>query len=194
MASTLSKAKIVAHGKAGDKEIFVLFNPNQYSIDKSNTFASIGIPGRDAPIIQFVKGEAETLTMDLFLDTFETGEDVRKRIDEISGLMKIDKDLRAPPVCSFEWGGPVFYGVLERISKRFTMFTAAGVPVRATLGVTFKQFPKEEKNPKHSPDRTKLRVFKDGDSLWAYANSEYGDPSKWRARAPIIFSNSPLKS
>jgi ethanolamine utilization protein EutN len=36
---------------------------------------------------------------------------------------------------------------------------------------------------KQSPDRTKLRVFKEGDSLWVLANAEYVDPGMWRVIA-----------
>ena len=36
-------------------------------------FAEVAIPGLDAPIIQFVRGQSETLTLDLFFDSTEKG-------------------------------------------------------------------------------------------------------------------------
>jgi nucleoid-associated protein YgaU len=66
------------------------------------------------------------------------------------------------------------------------MFQADGLPVRATLGVTFNEYRtqiSEKEEIKHSRDRTKTRIVKQGDSLWQIAESEYGDPALWRAIA-----------
>lgn len=181
----LTKATITPFdgtGQAGEK-IEVLFNPEQYSINKSNQFSSVAIPGRSSPLIQFIRGEAETLTVDLFFDTYtyENGVDVRKKyIDKITNLLQIDSDLHAPPVCEFAWGQDFsFRGIIESANRRFTMFKEDGTPVRAVLSLTFRQYG-EKKIPTHSPDRTKRRVVKEGDTLWLFAAREYGDPSKWR--------------
>jgi hypothetical protein len=187
MSSTsdkLKKAYILAHDAQGreiNDPIKVLFNPEQYSIEKSNQFASMAIPGRGSPVIQFVRGEAETLSLDIFFDTYTyyNGEDVRNYTEKIAELLKIKGDTHAPPVCTFHWGTESFTGIIERISKRFTMFKEDGVPVRATLTLTFRQYSSLEK-PKESPDRTKIRIVEDGDSLWLFAALEYGDPSKWK--------------
>jgi nucleoid-associated protein YgaU len=186
--SKLEKAFIVPHDQNGnaqeDKKGGVLFNPEQYSIEKTAQFASIAIPGLDSPIIQFIRGEAETLAMDLFFDTYtyERGKDVREYTDQVSNLLKINAEIHAPPVCSFHWGKFIFTGVIERLSKRFTMFKEDGTPVRATLGISFKQFPRPTE-PKSSPDRTKRRIVREGDSLWLISVLEYGDPSNWKVIA-----------
>ena len=56
--------------------------------------------------------------------------------------------------------------------------------MRAIARCTFKEFsPKEEQlheSPRHSPDRTKRRVFKQGDTLSGLAGREYDDPTQWR--------------
>jgi nucleoid-associated protein YgaU len=182
----LQKATIVAYDQNRNKkdELKVLFNPEQYSIDKSNQFASQPIPGQDSPVIQFVRGESETLNVDLFFDTYtyHNGEDVRKYTDKISNFLQIDADMHAPPICSFQWGDTPFSGVIEKVGKRFTMFKDDGTPVRATVSVTFRKYPDvEEQNIRtHSPDKTKRRIVKQGDTLWLFAAKEYGDPNKWR--------------
>ena len=60
----------------------------------------------------------------------------------------------------------------------------SGVPVRATLDVTFKASSDSDslsrQSPLESPDRTKYRIFKEGEYLWNYANEEYGSPGMWR--------------
>lgn len=190
-SSGLKKAYIQvldAQGKAKD-EIPVLFNPSEYSMDKSNEFANINIPGLESPLLQFVRGGLETLTMDLFFDTYtdekpeKEKRDVRDYTDRIVNLLKIDSDLLVPPVLKFVWGSLDFTCVLSKANKKFTMFRPDGKPVRATLSVTFNEF-KTEKSTKEKPlqsrDRTKHRILKDGDSLWLIAAEEYGDPAMWR--------------
>jgi len=136
----------------------------------------------------------------LFFDTYELKLDVRLFTDRITGwdagsmfsqlpdavkgLMDIDSDLHAPPVCLFIWGAFIFQCIIERVSKRFTMFLPEGFPVRATLNVTLKEYREVEVQVKeldlHSADITKSWVVKEGDSLWAIAAKEYGNPADWR--------------
>lgn len=171
----------------GDR-IVVLFNPAEYSIQKSNQFAETPLLGLPTPIRQFTSGGAETLTLDLFFDTYEKGEDVRTHTDKVAGLLSIDLDLHAPPTLKFIWGKLEFKCVLEQVTKKFTMFLSDGTPVRATLSVTFKEYKtlQEQLSPKASADRTKRRILREGDSLWLMAAREYDDPAQWR---PIADKN-----
>jgi len=175
----------------GQKErIAVLFNPNQYSLDKGNQLAEVGIPGRGAPILQYVRGNARTLAMELFFDTFEQQSDVREHTDRVYGLLEIDPETHAPPICTFTWGAFNFRCLLERIGGRFTLFLGNGTPVRATLSVTFKEFVDDavevRRAPNESSDHTKTRLLQRGDTLSHLAAAEYGDPAKWR---PIAEAN-----
>jgi len=140
------------------------------------------------------------VTLDLFFDTYEKGEDVRLFTDRITGwdagsmfsnlpgaskgLMDIDSDLHAPPVCLFIWGAFVFQCIIERVSKRFTMFLPEGIPVRATLSLTLKEYREVDVQVREialqSSDLTKRWVVKQGESLWYIAAMEYGDPADWR--------------
>ncbi|MFZ5981104.1 MAG: CIS tube protein [Candidatus Zixiibacteriota bacterium] len=183
-----------------------LFNPAEFTVEKSNEFSEVNVPGLPSSILQFVKGGARTITMDLFFDTYEQGTDVRQYTDRITGwdagamfsklqggkkgLMDLDSDLHAPPVCLFVWGSFVFQCIIERVSKRFTMFLPEGVPVRATLNVTLKEYRDYESQVKEvayqSADRTKRWTVKQGDSLWLIAAKVYGDAALWR---PIAGAN-----
>ena len=58
----------------------VTFNPEEYSLNKDNNFASQAIPGLTSPLLQFVHGNLRTLDMELFFDTFEL-QDRRSRPD-----------------------------------------------------------------------------------------------------------------
>jgi hypothetical protein len=162
----------------------VLFNPTEYSIEKSNQFQSTALPSLSTPITQFVSGNAQTLTMDLFFDSYEKREDVRNYTGRLAALLDIDRDLHAPPTCKFIWGKLEFKAVLERVTQRFTLFLDSGIPVRAMLSVTFREYKtiteQLQSPPRQSADRIKRRVIKQGDSLWLIADREYGDPGLWR--------------
>lgn len=177
-----------------------LFNPAELSVEKSNQFAEVNIPGLSSSLLQFVRGNSRTVSMDLFFDTYEEGIDVRLFTDRITGwdagsmfsklpditkgLMDIDSDTHAPPVCLFIWGTFFFQCIIERVSKRFTMFLPEGIPVRATLSVTLKEYTEVEVQVKElnlqSSDITKRWEVTCGDRLWFIASKEYGDPSDWR--------------
>ncbi len=180
----LAKATIT-NLKKPKEPIPVLFNPEKYTLERSNQFAEIGIPGLSSPLLQFIRGNIKTLTMELFFDTYEVGKDVRTEyVDKIIALMEIDSDLHAPPVCLFSWGNLRFTGVIERATRNFTMFLADGRPVRCTMNVTFKEFTTVEfelkRIPRFSPDRTKLLVLRQGDRLDLLSAREYDDPAQWR--------------
>lgn len=180
----LKKALIVIMRGSKEEEVEVMFNPSEYALESSNQYAWQTIPGLSQPIAQFVSGEATTLTMDLFFDTYERKRDVREHTKKITGLLDVDKDLHAPPLCRFVWGTLTFKGVVENVSSRYTMFLESGVPVRATLSVTFRavqsiteQF---KRIPRQSADRTKQRTVRQGEQLWHIAAEEYEDPGLWR--------------
>ena len=175
---------------SGGQPIPVLFNPTQYSLDKSNQIAEIGIPGLGAPILQYVRGNTRTLSMELFFDTYEQQTDVREHTNRIYELLAIDSDTHVPPVCTFTWGKFNFECVLDRVGGRFTLFLSDGTPVRATLSVTLKEFidvtVEVRANPTQSADHTKTSTVKRGDTLSSIAAAEYGDPAAWR---PIAKAN-----
>lgn len=168
-------------------EIEVLFNPTEYSIDKSVQYGELSVPGMDTPVTQFVNGNAETLTMDLLVDTHDSGEDVRDHVEKLDRLVSVDGDLHAPPLAKFLWGKLSFVSVVEQLKKRFTLFMPDGRPVRAELSITFKhhETPNQQtdEEPRSSPDRTKLRRVREGQTLWSMAADEYDDPGRWRTIA-----------
>ena len=70
MPETLKRASIRTIEPAGDP-FDVLFNPNQYRLSKSNQFSEFSTPGGGAPLLQFGHGSAQTLTLQLFFDTYD---------------------------------------------------------------------------------------------------------------------------
>jgi hypothetical protein len=192
----LAKLKIIplkANLREVDKDavVEVMYNPKEYTIDSSTQFQRSAMPGLQTPVTQFVSGQTQTLSLDLFFDTYEAKTDVRIHTAKVTNLLKINRDIHAPPVCRFEWGVPLslekgvfFQGVFDKVTQKFTMFLDSGIPVRATLSVSISEFRRIEEQTKlinfQSSDRTKIRQLRQGDQLWFLAEQEYGDPSQWR--------------
>jgi nucleoid-associated protein YgaU len=104
--------------------IEVQFNPTEYTFEKTAKFGEVSLPGLDSPILQFVRGEFEKLTLELFFDgtTPETGggllgaigagldaaagapQTVRQRVDAFYRMVKISGDLHTPPIVRVTWG------------------------------------------------------------------------------------------
>ena len=176
------------------RHIDVQFNPTQYTLSKGAQISEIAIPGIDSPILQFIRGQTEKLTLELFFDTTEEGmggegeeTDVRKLTNRIYQLVKIQPETHAPPRILFTWGSLSFRAVVESVQQKFVLFSPSGVPLRATLTVSFKEYKSLEEQLKElnlkSADQTKRRAVKQKETLSQIAAEEYGDPGLWRVIA-----------
>jgi hypothetical protein len=168
----------------------VMFNPAEYTLSKDINYAAAGVPGLSAPILQFVHGNVQTLAMELFLDTYEAGGDVRDQTAKITSLMAIDPSLHAPPPLIFAWGSLSFTCVLAKIVQQFVMFRSDGTPVRARLDATFNEYTNVELEAKEikreTADYSRLYVTGQGEALSRVASLMYQNPAQWR---PIAIRN-----
>src|SRR5258708_14297962 len=48
------------------------FNPTELTLTKGAQFAEIAIPGLDSPVLQFIPGVSETVSLELFFDATAT--------------------------------------------------------------------------------------------------------------------------
>lgn len=184
----------------------VLYNPTEYTLSKANQIAEVAIPGLDSPILQFIRGQSETLTIDLFFDTTDDGTGasatpVTEKTDAFYRLIKIESETHAPPVVLFTWGGDAFpghrtnelqpgqarhgfQGVVESVRQRYTMFSSLGLPLRATLSLVLKEYKTLPQQLAElgllSPDRTKAHAIQAGQTITRIAELVTGDGSDWR--------------
>ena len=88
-----------------------------------------------SPVVQFVNGSADTLTMDLFFDTYtdRKRENVTAHTGRFARLLENDPDLHAPPTVKFIWGKFQFKAYIERLSQKFTMFLEDGTLLNAEM-------------------------------------------------------------
>ena len=75
----------------------IMFNPEEYSITRSARFSDPKTPGLETTVTEFSHGMPETLTMELFFDTYESGLDVRIFTERISKLLELDPRTDRPP-------------------------------------------------------------------------------------------------
>lgn len=169
----------------------VQFNPPELTLSKGAQIAEIAIPGLDSPILQFIRGQNEKLTLDLFFDTTTIAKitpallDVRLMTNSIYQLVKIQPRTHAPPRIRFIWGaGLQFKAIVESVQQKFTLFNQLGTPLRATVSVAFREYKTLEEQISElnlqSPDHTKRRVVRRGETLSQIAAEEYDDPEEWR--------------
>jgi hypothetical protein len=182
MAGAPQLAKAVIVNTTTGQQIPVMYNPEQFSLDQGNNIAEIGIPGLNAPPIQYVRGKGRTLSMELFFDSYELGADVRQFTDGITGLLATAPSTFAPPILLFVMGSFSFRCVLTEAAQRFTMFATDGTPVRSSLGVRFHEYVDITVAIQTgffvaSPMITNVIQ---GDTVASLAAKVYGDPSRWR--------------
>jgi len=197
----LSKAKFKVFKQDGSfEQISVQYNPNSLSFEKPVHTAEIAIPGLDSPLKQFVRGGTETASVELFFDTTERGTGTRATsvttlTDAFFGLVKIDPQTHAAPVCSFIWGEkfpgdrlPERYGnqrrtefscVVTSVKQDFKLFSPEGTPLRAVLTLKLEEYVPLQRQIEQlnlqSSDHTRSHVLEQGETLalvsWQYLNA-----------------------
>ena len=179
----LAKATII--NTVTNQKISVMYNPEEFKFDQGNTYAEVGIPGLDASPIQYVRGRARTLTMDLFFDTYESNQDVRLYTAQVVNLLNTLPQTKAPPVLLFSMGRFNFQCVLVDAGQRYTMFLRDGTPVRATLSVRFEEYVRVDFTAQQGPftGSPALHNFIQGQTLSGLASDYLGDPTQWRTIA-----------
>jgi len=194
------------------------YNPTQITLEKAVQYAEINIPGLITPLQQFVRGQAETLNVELFFDTSDQGMgadavSVATLTDPIYALTRIDPDRHAPPVVSFIWGTDFpgsalpdevqnqrrnnFTGIVSSIRQVFTLWSNYGIPLRAKLTLTIKEYLTLEDQLNQlnlsSPDKSHAHVIARGETLGAIAYQYYSDPTAWRNIADANFIYDPRR-
>lgn len=202
----LTFQKINVRGETIDAPMAVKYAPAELTFAKGAQYAEVAIPGLELPVLQFVRGEATTLSMDLFFDSTENGtgasaQSVTADVEKFQKLVSIKGDLHHPPLVQITWGddfpgasfgesnqaGQVFTAAVLSVSRRFTLFNADGKPLRAVVSISLKQFATVAQQVTainyQSADHTRLHVVQEGETLPLIAFDAYGDARKWRVIA-----------
>src|SRR5204863_1292294 len=136
---------------------------------------------------------------------------VTTKTDPFYSLVKIDPDTHAPPICELFWNASFpgadllpaaggqrrnsFTFVVDSVKQKFTFFSPEGVPLRATLTLSLREYKTLDEQLRHlnlnSPDRTQSHVVRGGETLAAIAAQHYRSPADWRRIAARNAINDP---
>lgn len=186
--------------------VSVQFNPSELSFAKAAQFADIAIPGLPMAISQFVRGDAETLSLELLFDATEQGmgsgkAGVTEAVNSFHQFVQIDGDKHAPPLVRVSWGAQFpgnaiangaepeghFDALVLSVGRKFTLFAPDGVPLRAVVTLSLKEYVSLARQIAavnyRSPDHTRTHVLQEGETLALIAHDAYGDSCKWRVIA-----------
>jgi hypothetical protein len=207
--TSFEKATIEIDGEGAP--IRCWFNPNEYSISKSNIWKVEPVVGSSLPDPQFTGGLPRELTVELLFDSTDSDTlDVREVTNKLLKAMEVGEGGSGgsrPPKITFGWGQSVPFKAFGRsLTIRYTMFKQDGTPTRALAQLTLMQAEKSQDSsgtPGGTPgggnpttrgiDAIKTHVVRDGDSLPSIAFNAYGDATLWRPIAEANGIDDPLR-
>lgn len=180
------------------------FNPKELTVAKSAKWERKPAKGsKKAGPPQFLGPQPSKLTLEMFLDSSDKQD--TSVVKTVESLFKLTVPTDAshqskkasPPWVIFRWGGLTgFLSYVSQVQAKYTLFTAGGVPIRATATVTLEELAGDA--PKQNPTSGGLfpqRVHQviAGDSLPSIAYREYGLPAMWRDIAEFNGIDDPMR-
>ena len=202
LADIKVQGKGMTAGTGGDRVTFQ-FNPKELSVEKSANWHIQNTPGSaEAPPPQYLGANPSSMSLEMFLDASdEAGGDVSTTVEKLlDACVPTDKSKSqsrpAPKALIFGWDKVHFVGYAEKITAKYTRFSADGKPIRATVTISMKELPKDHagQNPTSGAlSATASRQVLAGDSLAGIAYQEYGTASMWRAIADANGIDDPLR-
>ncbi|QFZ22278.1 CIS tube protein [Saccharothrix syringae] len=212
--TNLQKALLSVHrppkaggaAKPGDfmHDITFQFNPRELSLTKNAKWERSrqpNVPKSGTP--EFKGSDPCKLTLEVFLDATERMDDgVVKKVEQLFACCVPTEDSRqhgkgSPPWVVFKWGGMTgFPAFVSSVSAKYTLFTPAGVPVRATCTVNLEEISGEPGGQNPTSGALAARdshVVVAGDSLQSLAYRAYGNAELWREIAEANDIDDPMR-
>lgn len=191
------KAKLSVDG--GDT-IECAFNPQNYTVSKTNIWTYKPTQSKDMPTPEFGGGMPMTYKLSLLLDSSLDGPDKSVK-DQANSLMKaMHGGGSAPKFIQFSWGSVKLpKGAPVSISIQYALFHPNGEPIRAFVDLELAQA--EELSPAGIAQNPTTRgtagltqhSVTDGDSLPMIAYRAYGDATRWRPIAEANGIDDPMR-
>lgn len=201
----LTFQRIDPKGASVGDPMTVTYAPTELAFAKASTYAEVAIPGLEQPLLQFVKGEAETLSLELFFDSTASGTgagavSVTAEVEGFHKLVAVQSKSHAPTLLRVTWGqdfpgvamgdsatAGAFTGVVLSVGRRFTLFNPDGKPLRALVTIALKHYATLAQQLAainlQSADHTRVHVVADGETLPLIAHDAYADAGLWRVIA-----------
>lgn len=163
-----------------------LLDPNTFKFDKEIEYVEdkqLGAIGGD---VRFVRYKAENLSFKFTIDCTgivegtEDKDQVYEEIQKIENLLYLyNTDGHRPSYVKVLYGTIIFNGQVKKMEVDYTLFDNNGVPLRASVSLTFTGYRSGEeerkKFSKQSPDMSRLVTVKEGETLPYLCHRMYGD-------------------
>jgi hypothetical protein len=191
------KARLQVEG--GDA-IECAFNPQGYTISKTNIWTYKPTQGKDMPAPEFGGGLPMSYKLALLLDSSLDGPDKSVKDDANTLMQAMHGGGSAPKFITFSWGSVKLPKAAPiSISIQYALFHPNGEPIRAFVDLELAQA--EELTPAGKAQNPTARgiaglsahTVRDGDSLQSIAHLAYGDPTRWRVIAEANSIDDPMR-
>jgi hypothetical protein len=176
------------------------FNPESYTISKTNIWTYKPNQSRDYPKPEFGGGMPMVYAMQLLLDTSLQGPDQSVKVQANALMMAMHGNGGPPKFVTFGWGSIQLPKAAPlSIAIHYTLFHPNGEPMRALVDLELAQAddtspPGQAQNPTtRGTAGLRSHVVQDGDSLHSISYASYGDPTQWRAIAEANAIDDPLR-
>jgi hypothetical protein len=180
------------------------FNPKELTLAKSATWSRATTKGsKTSGPPQYNGPEPSKMTIEMFFDASRTQDSsvtdaVTKLFSAcIPTASSLGQNKGSAPWVLFRWGTLTgFQAYIKSVSAKYTLFTSAGQPIRATCSVDLEEIAGEpaRQNPTSGgvvPRR--VHTLREGDTLPAIAYREYGNAARWRELAEVNHIDDPMR-
>lgn len=180
------------------------FNPKELALTKAASWSRETAKGNKKSSPPQYKGpQPSKLSLEMFFDASAKQDDtVVKTVERLFACtvpteQSLQQKKASPPWVIFRWGGLTgFLAYVSSVAAKYTMFTAGGLPIRATCTITLEELAGEA--PKQNPTSGgliphRVHLVLQGDTLPAIAYREYGKPSLWRSVAATNRIDDPMR-
>jgi hypothetical protein len=184
----------------GGDTIECAFNPESYTVSKTNIWTYKPTQGKDLPAAEFGGGLPMQYKLSLLLDASLEGSQATVK-DQANKLMKaMHGQGVAPSFITFTWGSVTLPKAAPMsLSIQYALFQPNGEPIRAFVELELAQAePSTPVGLAQNPTTRGLAGLRahtvcDGDSLASIANEAYGDPTRWRTIAEANGIDDPMR-
>lgn len=143
----------ISIGSLDETEIHVdaQYNPKELQIDKTIAWQKHNKANANGLQLEFTGAEGRTMSIDLLFDGYEEHISIQPKVAVLEKLATVREpnskhdEMRRPHHCVVVWGTVMggsensFKCVIDSIQTKYTMFSSAGVPLRATVTLKLKE-------------------------------------------------------
>ena len=180
--------------------IYAVINPEKYTLNYTINYKNTDEQGAVAPTQIFSSMESGNCDLELLVDgtgviSIPGGLTVDAYIEKLKNIAYNYQGVdHRPNYLRITWGKTIFTGVCKNINIKYTLFSSAGVALRAIIKLTIIESvafaTKIKESGVSSPDLTHMRTVLAGDTLPLMTYRIYGEPGYYMEVARVNGLNS----